>query len=71
MGTEQFPQRLSRLRRRKGWSQEVLAGLSGLSERTIRKYEHGTLMPSMQSLSALADALDTSMDYLSCREVNS
>lgn len=48
-------------------SQEVLAGLSGLSRNTVIKYECGTTKPTMESLIALADVFDVTTDYLSGR----
>ncbi len=64
---EQFHERLLRLRRRKGMSQEVLAGLSGLSRSTVIKYECGDMEPKMASLIALADVFDVTIDYLTGR----
>ncbi len=51
-------------------SQEVLAGLSGLSSRTVFRYEHGSMEPNRKALIALANALDVTIDYLSCRDEN-
>lgn len=61
---EQFSERLRRMRRRKGMSQEVLAGLSGLSRSTVVRYERGDMEPTMVALIALADVFDVTIDYL-------
>lgn len=50
---------LKSLRLEKGWSQEQLATISGLSERTIQRAERG-VMPSLETLRALAASLDIS-----------
>ncbi len=52
-------QGLRSLRQDKGWSQEQLATLSGLSERTIQRVERGDA-PSVDTLSALAACFDLS-----------
>lgn len=64
---EDFPRRLRRLRQRKGYSQEVLAGLSGITRGTVARYESGDMEPSMSALVSMADVLGVSTDYLSCR----
>jgi len=50
---------LRTLRLEKGWSQEQLATLSGLSERTIQRVERGDT-PSLDTLGALAASFDLS-----------
>lgn len=50
---------LKSLRLEKGWSQEQLATISGLSERTIQRAERGD-MPSLESLRALAASFELS-----------
>ncbi len=53
------PNGLRALRRERGWSQEHLATLSGLSERTIQRAERGDT-PSLDTLGALASSFDLS-----------
>ena len=67
---EQFSERLRRMRRRKGVSQEVLADFCSLDRRTVIRYECGEQEPTMLSLIALADYFEVSMDYLSGRVEN-
>ena len=57
------PQGLRSLRLEKGWSQEQLATISGLSERTIQRAERGDT-PSLETLGALAASFDLSSAQL-------
>lgn len=50
---------LKSLRLEKGWSQEQLATISGLSERTIQRAERGD-MPSLETVRALAVSFELS-----------
>jgi len=50
---------LRALRLDKGWSQEQLAAISGLSERTIQRAERGE-SPSLDTVGALAASFDLS-----------
>ena len=52
-----------KLRLDKGWSQEQLAEISGLSVRTIQRIERGQ-KPSLESLKALAAAFETDVTQL-------
>lgn len=52
-----------KLRLEKGWSQELLAELSGLSTRTVQRIERGQT-PSLESLKALAAVFDTDVANL-------
>lgn len=47
-----------------GWTQKDLASAVGLKQPTVSQYLKGTKRPSLESLSAFARALDTSLDYL-------
>jgi len=53
------PNGLRALRLEKGWSQEQLATISGLSERTIQRVERGDT-PSLETQGALAASFDLS-----------
>lgn len=58
-------ERLARLRRRHGLSQEKLAERSGVSVDVIRKLEQGRRKPAlMATLTALARALDVEVSVL-------
>lgn len=61
-----FPKRLKDLRKKKGLSQRDLSELSHISFQAISTYEKklSSSLPSCDALARLADALDTSSDYL-------
>ena len=50
-----FPERLRRLRERKGISRRVLSELCGLPTDAVRRYERGEAYPTLPSLLALAE----------------
>ncbi len=54
---------VKKLRLQRGWSQEHLSELTGLSTRTIQRIEQGQ-MPSLESLKALSKVLDTDIATL-------
>lgn len=54
---------LKELRLEKGWSQEQLAEISGVSTRTVQRLEKGE-KPGMETLKALAAAFETSSTEL-------
>lgn len=53
-----FGQRLKRLREERGWSQEKLAELSGLSDREIRRIENAHSAANLDTVEKLATALE-------------
>ena len=56
---------LKKLRKKKGWSQEKLAGESGISYQTLIKIEQGRIKnPRLDTLIKLAKALGVSIDKL-------
>jgi transcriptional regulator with XRE-family HTH domain len=54
---------LKKLRLEKGWSQEQLADISGVSARTVQRLEKGE-KPGMETLKALAAAFETTCSQL-------
>jgi transcriptional regulator with XRE-family HTH domain len=54
---------IQKLRLQRGWSQEQLAELSGLSVRTVQRLERGQTA-SMESLKALASVFETDISTL-------
>jgi len=58
-----FAERLERARKAAGLSMNALANEVGLSANAIKKYEHGTAMPSSSNLLKLAKALDVRTEY--------
>jgi len=57
-------ERLKSLRMQKGLSQRAFTKSIGLNYTQYNRYENGETVPSAESLSKLADALDVSVDYL-------
>lgn len=55
---------IKRIREQKGYSQERLAELSGLSLRTVQRVENGETQPRGDTLNRLTDALGVSMDKI-------
>ncbi|CAN5635358.1 2TM domain-containing protein [soil metagenome] len=58
---------VQKMRLQRGWSQQQLAELSGLSTRTIQRIERGE-PPSVESLKALASVFE--VDFSELRETN-
>ena len=59
-----FGAAVRRLRRSKGWSQEMLAGEAALNRSYMGEIERGTVMPSLATAAKLAEALDVSLSQL-------
>lgn len=56
--------RILELRKNKGWSQTELADAVGISYAQIGRYETKDAQPPAEVLKNIADALDTTVDYL-------
>lgn len=56
--------RILELRKAKGWSQTELAGKVGISYAQIGRYETKGAQPPAEVIKNIAEALDTSVDYL-------
>lgn len=63
-----FHEYLARRRKALGLSQEELAAQIGVSRQAVSKWETGDVVPDLNRLLALAEALDTSLDALCGRE---
>lgn len=59
-----FPQRLTFLRKEKGFTQQALADMVGVHVTQLRRYEAGTSQPTLEILRKLAIALSVSADML-------
>jgi transcriptional regulator with XRE-family HTH domain len=57
-------ERIRELRRKKGFNQKELADHIGIRESTLSRYENDKRAYQWDGLIRLADALDTSVDYL-------
>jgi len=55
---------LKALRESLGMSQQKLADEINVAQQQIHKYENGLTQPDIETLSALADVFETSIDYL-------
>lgn len=67
---ESFGQRLSRIRKEKGLTQEDVASRITISPQAVSKWENDISSPDISVLSQLADMFDVSVDELLGREEN-
>ena len=56
--------RIRPLREKRGWTQQHLADAAGLSRKIITRLEKGELIPSKETLMAVAAAFDVSLPDL-------
>ena len=63
-----FNKRLRELRIKKQYTQQQFADKLSIGLRSYQKYEEGSREPSLMSIVKIADILDTSIDYLLCRD---
>ena len=61
---EKLTERIRTLRENSHLTQRQLAEYLGLRQQTYSRYERGELIPSLDSVAALADFYDTSTDFL-------
>lgn len=54
-----FSDNLSELRKLRGFSQEELANMIGVSRQTLSKYETGESLPDIEKCRLLADTFET------------
>lgn len=55
---------LKKLRLEKGYSQQKLAGLLGITQQAVYKYENLSVEPDIATLIRMADIFGVSVDYL-------
>ena len=65
-----FGDKLKSLRKQRNLTQKLVFTAVGLSERNYQSLEYGTIKPSYDTLIALADYFDVSLDYLVGRTDN-
>ncbi len=56
--------RISELRRQKGWSQEQLAEALNISRQAVSKWESGQSTPELEKVVAMSELFGVSTDYL-------
>lgn len=64
MSQERLGERIGRLRRLKRWSQGDLAARAGTKANLLSKYERGVYEPKPLLLGRIAEALETTTDFL-------
>lgn len=57
-------ERLKALRKSFKITQKTIAAAVGITEVSYQRFEYGTVRPSIETLIALADFFDVSLDYL-------
>ena len=65
-----FAENLMSLRKSKGWSQEELGNMVGVSRQTVSKWEMGQTTPEMDKLIILSNLFQISIEQLLGRENN-
>ena len=65
-----FGERIKKLRKEKGLTQEELGRKVNVTKVSISGYENGNRTPDTETLQKLADVLDTNTDYLLGRSNN-
>lgn len=65
-----FCEKLQKLRKEKGYSQEQLADLLDVSRQSVSKWESGTTYPEMDKLLSLCKIFDVTLDDLTNDEVS-
>lgn len=64
---EKFSTRLVQLRAERGVTSQILAESIGVSRPAVSRFEHGVDFPHVNTLVALADYFEVSLDYLAGR----
>ena len=59
-----FAERLTELRKSRGWSQEQLGERLGVTRQTVSKWELGSTTPEMEKLAAMSELFGISIDAL-------
>ncbi len=59
-----FAKHMVELRKRRGWSQPALAEKAGTAANVIGRYERGEVTPSIEMAKKIADAFESSLDYM-------
>lgn len=57
-------EKIMRLRKKNGWSQEELAGKLGVSRQAVSKWESAMSIPDLEKILAMSEIFEVSTDYL-------
>lgn len=57
-------ERILNLRNKKGWTKEELASKLNVDEETVSKWESGDKIPSLETITSLANIFNVSLDFL-------
>lgn len=68
MSTKDCAERIFELRRKAGLTREQFCKQTGLSTRSLQRYEYGEREPTLSTLLLFADFYNVSLDYLAGRE---
>lgn len=63
-----FDEKLLRLRRARGWTQEELADKIDVTRQALSKWESGAALPDTKNVVALANLFGVTTDYLLCED---
>lgn len=69
MDSKSLGRQILQCRLEKKLSQSQLAEMAGVTQQTVRHYEYGTKVPSLETLICVANALDVGLDKLLCRQL--
>lgn len=64
-------EKIKKLRKEKGWSQEKLAQKLGIHRKTVAFYELNKSYPTAENIQKIANVFDIASDYLLSDEVDS
>ncbi|ANY74553.1 Transcriptional regulator [Paenibacillus lactis] len=59
-----YGSRIAKLREQKGWTQEELSELIGISRASLSHYEQNRRKPNLETLTRLADIFETTIDKI-------
>lgn len=59
-----FPEKLQKFRKERGWSQEELANRITVSRQAVSKWELGTAVPDTDNIVQLSELFGVTTDYL-------
>lgn len=64
MALHGFGNRLKSVRQDRGYTQKQLAGLLGVTEQAVSKWERESSYPDISMLNGISEVMDCSLDYL-------